>query len=67
MKKSIYILASLVLIAFTNSIFAQAEPGDDPDAAAPIGDYLWVLAAIGLVLVYLKFRSMRRKIDNNLK
>ncbi|QBN17839.1 hypothetical protein [Flavobacterium nackdongense] len=66
MKKTIYILASLFIMLFTSPIFAQEDPGADPDPA-PIGDYLWVLAAIGLVLVYLKFRSMRRKIDNNLK
>lgn len=52
-------------------LFAQPGVVDETDGdttpASPIGDYLWVLAAIGLVLVYLKFRSMRRKIDNNLK
>jgi hypothetical protein len=58
MKKSIYILASVLIILFTNPIFAQADPGDDPDApGAPIGDYLWVLALIGLVIVFLRVRA----------
>lgn len=58
MKKSIYILASLLIMLFTSSIFAQAEPGDDPDpAAAPIDDYLWVLVLMGLLYVFLKLRA----------
>jgi len=62
MKKSIYILASLLIIVFTNPIFAQADPGDDPDApAAPIGDYVWVLALIGLIFVFLRLRTLALK------
>jgi hypothetical protein len=58
MKKSIYILASVFTFLFANPIFAQPEgPGDDIDPPLPIGDYVWVLALIGLVFVFLKFRA----------
>lgn len=58
MKKSIYILTSLFMLLLTGPIFAQEDPGADPDPAAPIGDYVWVLAAIGLIFVFLKMRSI---------
>lgn len=56
MKKSIYILASLVLFLVTSPIFAQADPGDDP-VPAPIDDYVYVLAAIGLLYVFFRVRA----------
>ena len=31
--------------------------GNDP-AAAPIDDYVWVLAVIGLLFVFMKFRTI---------
>ncbi len=34
--------------------------GDTTPAAAPIDDYVWVLALIGLVLVFLKFRAIQK-------
>lgn len=59
MKKSIYILASAITILFTNPIFAQLEdPGDDIDTPVPIGDYIWVLALVGLVFVFMKLRAV---------
>jgi hypothetical protein len=59
MKKSILLLASLYMLLLSNPIFAQvADPGDDPDApAAPIDDYVWVLALIGMIFVFLKVRT----------
>jgi hypothetical protein len=65
MKKSIYILANLLMLLLTSPIFAQEDPGDDPDPA-PINDYLWVLALIGLFFVYLKFRAIHKQIKTNL-
>lgn len=58
MKKSIYILASLFLSLLSSPIFAQADPGDDPDAPVPIDDYIWFLAGIGIVYVFLRVRSL---------
>jgi hypothetical protein len=46
-----------------------AAPGDDSDDVGgmegqdnqlPISDYLWVLALVGLVFVYFKFRSIQK-------
>jgi hypothetical protein len=49
-------------------MFAQSGPGDDTaegdlngnDNQLPISDYLWVLALVGLVFVYFKFRSIQK-------
>ena len=48
-----------------------AEPGDvndtsdleivDTPAAAPINDYLWVLALAGLMLIFLKMKAAQSK------
>ncbi len=59
MKKSIFILASLFMLLLTSPIFAQADPGDDPAAPAPIDDYLWILALAGLFLVFLAFKAIQ--------
>lgn len=62
MKKSIFILASLFMLLMSNPIFAQADPGADPEPApAPIDDYLWVLATIGLIFVFLTLRDFFKK------
>jgi hypothetical protein len=49
--------------------FAQSPGSDTPggglegtDApAAPIDDYLWVLALVGLVLVFMKLKAIQNK------
>ena len=54
--------------ASTVILFAQTEPGVTDEAgtmeggevAAPIDDYLWVLALVGLVTVFMKFRAMHK-------
>lgn len=66
-----YIAAAYLCSTFV--MFAQ-DPGsgsndggiDDSGAndvtpAAPIDDYVWLLALIGLVLVFMKFRSIQNK------
>jgi hypothetical protein len=61
MKKTIYIIASLFMLVCTSPIFAQADPGDDPESpAAPIDNYLWYLAAIGLVYVFPRLKSLTK-------
>jgi hypothetical protein len=50
----------------TSILFAQ--PGADDttgtlegtDAPAPIDNYVWVLALIGLVFIFLKFRAIQK-------
>lgn len=62
-----YYIAALYL-CYTFVTFAQ-QPGTDDnnsglegaDPAAPIDDYVWVLAAIGLVYVYFRVRTFALK------
>jgi len=57
----------ITVVFFCSTIVLFADPGDSSDgdaleggdlAAAPIDDYVWVLAAVGLLLVFMKFRSI---------
>lgn len=67
MKNSIFILANIYLLLISIPIFAQPEdPGVDP-APAPIDDYVWFLALIGLALVFLKFRMIKKQAHNSLQ
>ena len=59
-----------VYLCSTFVMFAAASPGDDTAdgtmetndaAAAPIDDYVWVLALIGLFFVFMKFRAIQNK------
>ena len=71
-----YYIAAFYL-CFTFVIFAQ--PGTDNGAgtlegdgdttpAAPIDDYIWVLALVGLFFVFMKFRAIQnRKINSRVK
>jgi len=62
------ILFCLIALSSLNS-FAQF-PGSENDANnlettdAPIGDYVWVLAAIGLVYVFLRVRAFAQQGNN---
>jgi hypothetical protein len=60
MKKLNLILASIFITLLSSPIFAQSDPGGDPEAPVPINDYIWVLAVVGLVFVYFKFRSIQK-------
>lgn len=40
---------------------AGLEGGGDTTPGAPIDDYVWVLALIGLAFVFLKFRAMYKQ------
>lgn len=63
-----YIVAFYLCSTFV--MFAQPglpdeTDGDTTPAAAPIDDYVWVLALIGLVFVFMKFRAIQnRKINS---
>lgn len=70
MKKNLlkYYIATFYLCS-TFAMFAQ-DPGTgggvendgstDTTPAAPIDDYVWVLALIGLVFVFMKFRAIQK-------
>lgn len=62
MKKVFIIFASIIITLLSTPIFAQADPGDDPEPiAAPIDGYVWVLALIGLTFVFLKLRAYNKQ------
>ena len=54
--------------ASTFILLAQETPGvtdeggtmEGEEIAAPIDDYVWVLALVGLVTVFMKFRAMHK-------
>jgi hypothetical protein len=62
MKKIFLTLAVLFISLLSNPIFAQeglTDPGtEDPElGGAPIDNYVWYLAVIGLIYVFYKVRS----------
>lgn len=67
MKKIFIILTGIFISLLSIPIFAQEDPGDDPDLVAPIDDYIWVLAAIGLLFVFLKVRTIFKQTSNSQK
>jgi hypothetical protein len=64
MKKIFLIIASIFIALLSCPIFAQEDPGADPEAlAAPIDDYVVFLAAISLIYVFLKLRAFALQSD----
>jgi len=59
-----YIVAFLLCSNFV----AFAQPGDGDtgggleggDPTAPIDDYVWLLAIVGLIFVFMKFRAIQK-------
>ena len=57
---------AVAFLCSTAMMFAQ--PGDEAEGESlngndnqlPISDYLWILALVGLVFVFFKFRSMQK-------
>lgn len=71
MKKNFlkYYIA-VVYFCSTVVLFAQTGPGSDGDGsgglegtdpAAPIDDYIWVMALVGLLIAFVKFRAIQNK------
>ncbi len=50
-------------------MFAATTPGtndetgtlEDAEPAAPIDDYVWLLALLGLIFVFLRFRALAKQ------
>jgi hypothetical protein len=77
MKKNLikYYIATFYLCS-TFVMFAQTDPGtgggvendgstDTTPAAAPINDYIWALALVGLLIVFMKFRAIQKNKINS--
>ena len=67
-----YYIAAFYLCS---TFVALAQPGTDddtgglegPDTPAPIDGYVWVLAAIGLLFVFIKIRSLVKQANHSTK
>lgn len=61
-----YLCSTFVMFAQPGDGSNDGLEGDgDTTPAAPIDDYVWLLALIGLVLVFMKFRSIQNKKINS--
>jgi hypothetical protein len=60
-----YYIAAFYLCS-TFAVFAQPTADDTTgtlesgDTPAPIDDYIWVLAVIGLIFVFMKYRAIQK-------
>lgn len=62
-----YLCSTLVMLAQDPGTDG-VDNGDgtgDTTPAAPIDDYVWVLALLGLVFVFLKFRAIQNRRINS--
>lgn len=62
-----YIFSTFAMVAQpgNNDTDGGLENDGDTTPAAPIDDYAWVLALIGLLFVFLKFRALyKRRTDS---
>jgi hypothetical protein len=60
--KLLYIVNCVILLLIASPLMGQTDPGDDPDAPiTPIDDYIWVLALVGLIFGFMKFRAYKNK------
>jgi hypothetical protein len=58
----------IAAVYFGSTFMMFADPGTEDEAGTlentdpvPISGYVWVLAAIGILIVFLKFRAMNNK------
>jgi hypothetical protein len=61
-------IALLFIVLCTTLVQAQ-DPTDLPDApddtnSVPIDDYVWILAGIGLVYVFLRIRAFTQNLNS---
>ncbi len=52
-----FLLATFITFAAGGPSDGSTEGVETIDAPAPIGDYIWVLALVGIALVFLTFRA----------
>jgi hypothetical protein len=66
--KNIVLKFYIVALFFCSTTLLFAQPGDTDgtggleggDAPAPIDDYVWVLALVGLFFVFMKYRAYQK-------
>ena len=57
-----YLCSTFIMVAQpgSNDTGGGLEGGGDTTPAAPIGDSVWVLAILGLIFVFMKFRAIQK-------
>ncbi|MGQ7944327.1 hypothetical protein [Flavobacterium sp. WC2509] len=64
MRSILKVLASIFLFIITSPILAQPpDPGPDPDApvTVPIDDHIFLLAFVGIIIAFMRFKSIDDK------
>lgn len=56
-----YLCSTIVTFAQPGTDSNGSEPLESQDPAAPIDNYVWFLALIGLAFVFLKFRAIYKQ------
>jgi hypothetical protein len=57
-----YLCSTFVLFAQPGDTAPGGLEGDgDTTPGAPIDDYVWILAVLGLIFVFMKFRAIQNK------
>ncbi len=61
-----YICSTFVMLAqpATDNAGGTLEGDTDTTPAAPIDDYIWVLALVGLIFVFMKYRAIKSQREN---
>jgi hypothetical protein len=62
-------ISVFVFILFSTLVTAQTDLPDAPEdtTPAPIDDYVWVLALVGLIFVLLRFKALVKQANTSIK
>ena len=60
-----YFCSTLMLFAQPGTGPIEGDGDTTPTDPLPIDDYLWVLAVVALIYIFLKFRALQQKIKQD--
>jgi len=55
-----YLCSTFVMFAEPGTGTDNGTPLESEDTPMPINDYIWVLAVLGLIFVFMKFRAIQK-------
>lgn len=55
-----YLCSTFVMFAEPGTGTEDPTPLESEDAPLPIDDYIWVLAVLGLIFVFMKYRAIQK-------
>lgn len=69
MKNNISLkIYSLTFFLFATLSAFAADPEEAPEdldgTAAPIGDYIWIVAVIGFIYIFMKYKSKMARVNS---